>query len=174
MTIKHVLFASRELAESLAGNPYMAVISITDPGTQEANLDPLFKHVLRLSFFDALPADEFLPAPMPGMFDHLMAAQISDFVKALHAAPFEISTMVHCEYGVSRSAAVALFVEAFTGAPLAAREFTYEANQWVIDRLLQQHPDLSIDIPSAAVVHDRRHGPAAMRDALTPHTLKSA
>jgi predicted protein tyrosine phosphatase len=174
MTIKHVLFASRELAESLAGNPYMAVISITDPGTPEANLDPLFKHVLRLSFFDALPADEFLPAPMPGMFDHLMAAQISEFVKALHAAPFEISTMVHCEYGVSRSAAVALFVEAFTGAPLAAREFTYEANQWVIDRLLQVHPDLSIDIPSPTAVHDRRHGSTAVRDESAPHALKSA
>ncbi|MDD2743715.1 MAG: hypothetical protein PHV02_15730 [Rhodocyclaceae bacterium] len=174
MTIKHVLFASRELAESLAGNPYMAVISITDPGTPEAKLDPLFKHVLRLSFFDALPADEFLPAPMPGMFDHLMAAQISDFVKALHAAPFEISTMVHCEYGVSRSAAVALFVEAFTGAPLAAREFTYEANQWVIDRLLQLHPELNIDIPAENTARDRRHRLAMTRDALGPFALESA
>ena len=156
MTIKHVLFASRELAESLAGNPYMAVISITDPGTPEANLDPLFKHVLRLSFFDALPADEFLPAPMPGMFDHLMAAQISEFVKALHAAPFEISTMVHCEYGVSRSAAVALFVEAYAEAPLTAREFAYDANPWVVDRLLNQYPDLQIEIPPVDAAHDRR------------------
>ncbi|MEN9481433.1 MAG: hypothetical protein RLZZ298_2828 [Pseudomonadota bacterium] len=156
MTIKHVLYASRELAESLAGNPYMAVISITDPGTPEANLDPLFRHVLRLSFFDAIPADEFLPAPMVGMFDHLMAIQISQFVKELHNAPFDISVMVHCEYGVSRSAAVALFVEAFTSAPLAAREFTYEANQWVIDRMLQQNPSLSIDIPPKNAAHDRR------------------
>ena len=174
MTIKRVLFASRELAESLAGNPYMAVISITDPGTPEANLDPLFKHILRLSFFDALPADEFLPAPMPGMFDHLMATQISEFVKALHAAPFEISTMVHCEYGVSRSAAVALFVEAFTGAPLAAREFTYEANQWVIDRLLQAHPELNIDIPSEDAARDRRQRSKLTQDALRPLARKSA
>lgn len=174
MTIKHVLFASRELAESLAGNPYMAVISITDPGTPEAKLDPLFKHVLRLSFFDALPADEFLPAPIPGMFDHLMAAQISEFVAALHAAPFEISAMVHCEYGVSRSAAVALFVEAYCGAPLAAREFTYEANQWVIALLLQRHPDLSIDIPAAGAAKDRRRQSAATRDELAVLPLKSA
>jgi len=157
MTISQVRFASRELAESLAGNPYMAVISITDPGTPEARLDPLFQHVLRLSFFDAVPADEFLPAPLPGLFDHLMAKQISEFVSGLHAAPFEISVMVHCEYGVSRSAAVALFVEAFSGAPLAAREFTYEANQWVIHRLSLLHPELEIDIPDASSVHDRRH-----------------
>lgn len=157
MSIKQVLFASRELAESLAGNPYMAVISITDPGTPEARLDPLFHHVLRLSFFDAQPADEFLPAPIPGLFDHQMAKQISHFVQELQDAPFEISVMVHCEFGVSRSAAVALFVEAYSGAPLAAREFTYEANQWVIDRLSQLHPELPIEIPPKAAAQDRRN-----------------
>lgn len=156
MTINQVHFASRELAESLAGNPYMAVISITDPGTPDAKLDPLFQHVLRISFYDAVPADEFLPAPMPGLFDHLMARRISDFVKELHSAPFEISVMVHCEYGVSRSAAVALFVEAYSGAPLAAREFTYEANQWVIHRMSLLHPELNIDIPPEKAVPDRR------------------
>jgi len=162
MTIKHVYFTSRQLAESLAGNPYMAVISITDPGTPEAKLDPLFHHVLRLSFYDALPADEYLPAPMPGLFDHVMARRIGDFVHGLHAAPFEISVMVHCEYGVSRSAAVALFVEAYSGAPLSAREFTCEANPWVLDRLSQLHPDLPIDIPPKSAVYERRVTPRAL------------
>lgn len=156
MSITQVLFASRELAESLAGNPYMAVISITDPGTPEARLDPLFHHLLRLAFYDAQPADEFLPAPMPGLFDHRMARQISQFIAELHTAPFEISVMVHCEFGVSRSAAVALFVEAYTGAPLTAREFTYEANPWVIDRLSNLHPELQIDVPTGDAVRDRR------------------
>ncbi len=155
MTINHVFFASRELAESLAGNPYMAVISITDPGTPAASLDPLFQHVLRLSFFDATPADEYTPTP-PGMFDHAVARRIDDFVRRLHAAPFAISVMVHCEAGVSRSAAVALFVEAATGAPLQAREFTYEANPWVLDRLLALRPGLQIDVPLAADARDRR------------------
>jgi predicted protein tyrosine phosphatase len=162
MSIKQVLFASRELAESLAGNPYMAVISITDPGTPDAKLDPLFHHVLRLSFFDAEPADEFLPAPIPGLFDHKMARRISEFVSELHAAPFEISVMVHCEFGVSRSAAVALFVEAYSGAPLTARQFTYEANQWVVERMSQLHPELHIEIPAQTAAHDRR---VALRQA---------
>src|SRR5574343_1870525 len=87
MSITQVRFASRELAESLAGTPYMAVISITDPGTPEARLDPQFRHVLRLSFFDAIPADEYMPA-LPGLFDHHMAAQICTFIEELHAAPF--------------------------------------------------------------------------------------
>jgi len=159
MTITRVYYASRQLAESLAGNPYMAVISITDPGTPEARLDPAFRHVLRLSFFDALPADEYLPAPMPGLFDLALARRIGDFVHELHAAPFEISVMVHCEYGVSRSAAVALFVEAWSGAPVEAREFTYEANPWVADRLAQAYPALNIEIPPAGAARERRTAP---------------
>ena len=155
MSINRVRFASRELAESLAGSPYMAVISITDPGTPEAKLDPQFRHILRLSFFDAIPADPFMP-PLPGLFERRHAQRIDRFVKELHEAPFDISVMVHCEYGVSRSAAVALFVEAFSGAPLEAREFTYEANPWVIDQLLELHPELQIDIPDASDAHDRR------------------
>ena len=156
MTISKVQYTSRKLAEQLRGSPYMAVISITDPTTPEARLDPLFRHVLRLSFFDAVPADEFMPS-LPGLFDRHMAGQICTFLEELHAAPFEISLMVHCEYGISRSAAVALFAEALTGAPLEAREFTYEANQWVIDQLEARHPGLSVSVPLPLYSIERRH-----------------
>ena len=156
MTIRQVNFVSREHAESLTGNPGTAVISITDPGTPDANLCAEFKDVLRLSFYDAQPADEYLPAPMPGMFDHLMARQIGNFVQELRSDPNDISVMVHCEYGVSRSAAVALFVEAYAKAPLTAREFAYDANPWVVDRLLNQYPDLQIEIPPVNAARDRR------------------
>ncbi|MCK6404759.1 MAG: hypothetical protein L6Q60_01955 [Rhodocyclaceae bacterium] len=155
MSITRIHFASRELAESLSGNPYMAVISITDPGTPEAKLDPLFRHVLRLTFFDAVPADEYMPA-LPGLFSGDMAKRIDTFVSELHAAPFDISMMVHCEYGISRSAAVALFVEAVSGAALEAREFTYEANPWVLDQLLALHPELSVEIPCQSGASERR------------------
>lgn len=155
MTINHVFYTSRKLAESLAGNPYMAVISITDPTTPEARLDPLFRHVLRLAFFDAVPADEFQP-PLPGLFDRATARRIDAFVQELQVAPFEMSVMVHCEYGVSRSAAVALFTAAVSGAPLEAREFTYEANPWVIDQLHALHPELNLEIPLPDTVRERR------------------
>ncbi|MDR0777437.1 MAG: hypothetical protein LBE81_12495 [Azonexus sp.] len=155
MTISRVCYTSRQLAESLAGNAYMAVISITDPGTPPARLDPMFRHVLRLSFFDAEPADEYLPL-LPGLFDLHMARAIDTFIGKLQMAPFEMSVMVHCEYGISRSAAVALFIEALTGAPLLAREFAFAANHWVIDRLLVLHPQLTVDIPLANHARERR------------------
>ncbi len=159
MSIRKVYFASRELAESLIGRPSMAVISITDPGTPEANLHAQFEHVLRLAFYDALPADDYLPAPMPGLFDYRMARQIATFVEDLDNAADPVSVLVHCEYGVSRSAAVALFIEAYTGAPLISREFTGEANQWVVNQLSQLRPELDIDIPPANAAHDRRSRP---------------
>lgn len=156
MPISQVCFTSRLRAEALVANGHTAVISITDPGTPDANLASGFKDILRLSFFDAVPADEYLPAPMPGLFDHLMARRISAFVGVQHADQGDIVVIVHCEYGVSRSAAVALFVEAYAAAPLVAREFAYDANQWVVDQLARQHPDLYIDIPSVVEVEERR------------------
>ncbi len=159
MTISAVEYTSRKQAEQLRGSPFAAVISITDPTTPEAKLDPLFRHVQRLSFFDAVPADDYLPAPLPGLFDYHMAGQISAFIEELHSAPVDMSLIVHCEYGVSRSAAVALFASALTGAPLKAREYTYEANQWVLDQLLQRHPGLEADVPSPLVSTERRNNP---------------
>ena len=159
MTIRQVSYTSRLHAESLTGSPQVAVISITDPGSDEAALDPAFLDVLRLSFFDAVPADEYLPAPLPGLFDHCMARQIGDFVRELHAAPADVSLLVHCEYGVSRSAAVALFAAAHTGAPLAAREFAYDANHWVIELLSRLYPDLPVEIPAEKGASERRATP---------------
>lgn len=158
MTIQHIQYTSRKKAESLPGDPSMAILSITDPTTPPARLSPEFSKVLRLSFFDAIPADEFLPAPIPGLFDQPMARQISGFISELHGVSHPYTLMVHCEYGVSRSAAVALFAEAMTQAPLAAREYTHAANPWVIERLLRLHPELDIEIPSPFAAIERRQG----------------
>jgi len=156
--ITRVYFASRQLAESLDGRPDIAIISITDPGTPDARLSDNFHSILRLQFFDAVPADEYLPAPH-GLFDRIMAREVSNFVQALGASEQPVGVLVHCEYGISRSAAVALFVEAWSGAPLEAREFACEANEWVIDRLLDLHPDLEIETPPKTAIHDRRAKP---------------
>lgn len=156
MPISQVCFTSRLRAEALVANAHTAVISITDPGTPEAALSVGFRGVLRLAFFDAVPADEYLPAPMQGMFDHRMARQIGTFVSEQHAAAETVVVVVHCEYGVSRSAAVALFVEAYSSAPLIAREFAYDANHWVVDQLSRHYPDLYIEIPSVTEAEERR------------------
>lgn len=156
MPIRQVSYTSREHAESLAGTPCTAVISITDPGQIEAELSPKFKDVLRVSFYDAVPADEYLPAPLPGLFDHALAREIGSFAEKWQNAPDDTAIIVHCEYGISRSAAVALFIEALSAAPLAAREFAYDANQWVIDKLLRAYPALKIDPPARQLAHERR------------------
>jgi predicted protein tyrosine phosphatase len=156
MPIRQVSYTSRQHAESLAGNPGTAVISITDPGQTEAQLSSQFKDVLRVAFYDAEPADEYLPAPIPGMFDQMMARAIGSFAEKLQNAPGDTAIIVHCEHGISRSAAVALFIEALSTAPLRAREFAYDANPWVIDRLLRVYPELQIDPPPKDLAHDRR------------------
>ena len=156
--IKRVYFASRQLAESLDGRSDIAIISITDPGSPDARLSDNFHSILRLQFFDAVPADEYLPAPH-GLFNRQMAREVSDFIQSLGAGEQPVGVLVHCEYGISRSAAVALFVEAWSGAPLEAREFACEANEWVIARLLDLHPDLEIETPPKPPIHDRRAKP---------------
>lgn len=159
MPIKKVFYTSRQHAESLPGNPSTAVISITDPGQTEAQLSAEFKDVLRVAFYDAEPADEYLPAPIPGMFDQMMAREIGSFTEKLQSAPDDTAIIVHCEHGISRSAAVALFVEALSNAPLRAREFAYDANPWVIDRLSSIYPELEIEPPPKDSAHDRRTAP---------------
>lgn len=158
MTISQVSFTSREAAESLPGAPGMAVISITDPGSPPAALSPCFGPVLRLAFYDAVPADDYLPAPCPGLFDHVMAREVCAFIDRLQAARETYAVLVHCEYGISRSAAVALFIEAACGVPLHAREFAGEANSWVMSCLERQRPAINIDLPLPEQAHERRQG----------------
>jgi len=148
MTIRDVTFVSRQYAESQVADPHTAVISITDPGKPEAQLDPEIPALLRLSFFDSLPGDEYLPTPVPGLFDQGMARTVADFVQQIHSAPEDMAILVHCEYGISRSAAVALFVEAYAGASLKGRAYARRANRWVLERLLRLCPEVDVSIPA--------------------------
>ena len=93
--INRVYFASRQLAESLDGRPDIAIISITDPGTPDARLSEKFHSILRLQFFDAVPADEYLPAPH-GLFDRIMARELNTFVQELGSSEQPVGVLVHC------------------------------------------------------------------------------
>lgn len=147
MAISEIFFVSREAAENLLFHPDAAVISVTDPGKRVAALAAWFRKVLRLSFYDAVPGDDFIPVPVPGCFDHRMARQIIDFIDELHAAPATLKLVVHCEQGISRSAAIALFSAAYSGAQLHNREGAHGANPWVLEQLCQLAPSIDIDIP---------------------------
>ena len=93
---------------------------------------------------------------LPGLFDHHMAARISTFIGELHAAPFGISLMVHCEYGISRSAAVALFAFGTDRRP-AGSPRVHLRSQPVGDRPAGSTPSgLSVDVPQPLMSQDRR------------------
>lgn len=101
MTIQRIHFMSRANAEKLPGHPQVAVVSISDPADEPAQLSPVFSHVHRLSFNDVDTDDknEYV------LFDKPLAHGVWDFVERL---PDTVDTLVvHCHLGVSRSAAVA-------------------------------------------------------------------
>lgn len=87
------------------------VISITDPNSKPVNLPLLDLDVLRLSFHDL---DQTYPGHAIILFDTDMAHQIKGFVeerldwaKNPRSGWDDLAIVVHCEAGISRSAAVA-------------------------------------------------------------------
>lgn len=101
--LSYINFTNQNYAERLDPQDSMALISIRSPGF-EVLLRPGWKHLLILEFNDI---DRKMP-PWK-LFDKDQAKQVIDFVESL---PDEVdSIMVHCEAGISRSAAVALFIK---------------------------------------------------------------
>jgi predicted protein tyrosine phosphatase len=112
MVLEHM---SREKAEAYVGTVPYGLVSITDPDAPEAKLqpDPLRVAVLRLAFHDFTQTPEEFEARMaeaedqPGewMLPSAVHAQaIVGFLRSV--APKIEKLVIHCEAGVSRSAAV--------------------------------------------------------------------
>ncbi len=115
---RRVQFFSRQVIEGMPhGDPRTALISITDPG-DPARLPEGWAAVLRLEFDDITP-------PFPVLicdgnqhrdlapFDASMATQVLEFVGAV--PPDVNRIIVHCNAGISRSAAVARFLADYYG-----------------------------------------------------------
>lgn len=100
--LSYINFTNQDYAERMTPQDNMAMISIRSPRL-EVLLRPGWKHLLILEFNDI--DKKFHPWKL---FDKNQAQQVIDFVESL---PDEVdSLMVHCEAGISRSAAVALFI----------------------------------------------------------------
>jgi predicted protein tyrosine phosphatase len=141
--IRSVDFLSQKDAQDLTARPDLALISITEPGMFEARLAE-HEHLLRLAFFDSLPDPDSPWDPMSD--DH--AKQIGEFVRSLHAsnAPFDL--IAHCKAGISRSAAVALYVHAATDCMFPRRRLAGNANAHCLS-MLSKSFGLPIERPSA-------------------------
>lgn len=107
MTVTRVLFVSKHAAESNMPWSDWAVISITDRDSfGEAKIKDGWHSVLRVHFHDVDPAE---PCDEPHiLMNEEHARQIVEFVRGL---PDEVNgILVHCQAGISRSAAVAKWI----------------------------------------------------------------
>ena len=154
-----VLFISRETAERyLVSNGNTAVISITDPSQALANLPAKLHSILRIAFTDLY--EESLGVPLglipdihqnPGIglyyaenkhkfVDARDAYSIYEFIKNLQQIQAHVELVVHCEAGISRSAAIAKFVHETYAVPITScNTDTSNANLRVLRLLTKVH-----------------------------------
>lgn len=108
-------FASREEAEAAQPDLHLAVISITNPEQKLAEIGSGWFDVLRLQFHDIdlnRPISAHLRADLLRRYQPMseeQAAEVVQFVARMVAAKV-VGFLVHCEMGVSRSAAVAKWI----------------------------------------------------------------
>ena len=102
------------MAEAVVPPPKCGIISIKTPTMSEATLHEGWAAVLRLSFFDAddVKGENVLPGTV---FDPEAARAILDYVEA-NAELEEL--VIHCDLGISRSAAVAILLGEYLGVPV--------------------------------------------------------
>jgi predicted protein tyrosine phosphatase len=122
---------SREAAERYEPRGVEVCISIGDPRAAPARLSRSFAAVLRLTFNDivANPSDEDV------LFAAEHAGEILQFVRKW---PHVDRIVVHCEFGASRSPAVALGVCDAFGWPVGKLEQGFPSWNHLVRRLISE------------------------------------
>lgn len=98
-----------------------------EPATLHAEIDP----VLRLHFEDTANGATISDV---GMFTRAQACQVIDFLRAHHEHPEPRHLLIHCEAGISGSAAVAVFAAREYRIPLTGQ--LTSLNSWVLGMLM--------------------------------------
>lgn len=136
--IGSVDFISRHDAASVEALENLAVISIKGPLDAPPQLSA-FGRLLQLEFRDVRsPVDAWA-------FDETHAKAIMDFVSSLHAESEKYHCIVHCKAGISRSAAIAIYVATATGCAFPRRDRASGANPLVL-KVLCESSGLRISI----------------------------
>ena len=143
--IQKIKFVPRAVAEKIAYTSNQAIISIGDPVQEAPNWLGSPKSVLELNFLDVVPGDSF---GEEFGFQEEDAFKIIDYVRNLHPDVTEL--IVHCQAGISRSAAIALYAQAATNAKLDRHEFADLANTFVVE-MLSHASGIDITIPPMAI-----------------------
>jgi predicted protein tyrosine phosphatase len=105
LRLQRVLFISQHRAEQMRPPRDTALISITDPRSPAARLQPGWAAVLRVSFADADPLSIQGDLDLPGLMGEDEVVDIAAFTAEQARRCRRL--VVHCRHGVSRSAAVA-------------------------------------------------------------------
>lgn len=103
--INRIFFLPRDVAERIDPVDGWAIISISDPG-DGADLKPGWKWRLNLNFDDI---EKFISGYVS--FSYGQAEEVINFLAKISASTDVGTLFVHCEAGISRSAAVALFAQ---------------------------------------------------------------
>ncbi len=106
---RKVSYVSRRIAERMRGCADTVVISITDPDAEPARLADGFRAVHRSAFWDVTQKwvtrdGERWPISLA------QAEAMVRFINGWHDCPDPLQLLVHCEAGLSRSAAVARYI----------------------------------------------------------------
>ncbi len=123
--IKSVKFLSQGQAENITPAPNIAIISIMSPNSPPARLDEGSFHSIRREWFYDIDRYIYLRDYSSGRINvqhpitEDQAKNIISYIESLKDDTKELELIVHCEMGVSRSAAIAKFVQDYYNVPIA-------------------------------------------------------
>lgn len=120
------------------------VISITDPKQDLPNIRHPAK-ILRLAFYD-IEDNITEPRFANFRFNETHATDIINYLELHHKEDKKYNLIVHCEAGVSRSAAVALFAHNYTKAHFSNLSKTSHANSYIVG-VLSNKSGIDVYIP---------------------------
>jgi len=142
MSIKSLEFLSVDEAQAFVPKVQTVAISILTPGRAPAQLDRNIQDVLRLYFHDGVPYGR--EPRKVDLFSSEQAQAVIDFLRHHHAQPQPTHLLIHCEAGISRSAAVAVFSASECRVPLNG-QFAF-LNPWVLATLVKtSYPQYAFD-----------------------------
>ena len=145
--ITSIDFLCRHVFESRRPQPNEAAISIGDPDQETpAILAEYGGRALRAQFHDIEPGNcRKYGFDIHHCLSIELADQIAGFLRTIHASENKLDLIVHCEAGVSRSAAVALAAAAYAKCGRRERDASCANNH--VARLLGDALGVRVSIP---------------------------